>query len=300
MKSLYRKAAAAALLLAGAGAATGGFAAEFILIDHTTTFLINIPDTIVTLAQDSVKYHYAHTSHGSQLRDGLYVIENNDPKYAFAYLSNELPQEEGDLCIYNGQQSDTYITPGLYWQTADGMDQTRAVLTANPEVNVSMWAWCSELNSYGESEVQAYLDSMSVLEAEFPSVTFVYMTGNAQATGSEGYNRYLRNEQIREFCRFNEKVIYDFADLDCWYYDTGTGVWDRNTYSYDGADVPAEHPNFYGDEASHTTWESCEQKGKALWYLSARLTGWAGCTDLRRAGWGSIKSKYREKGERSD
>jgi len=35
-----------------------------------------------------------------------------------------------------------------------------------------------------------------------------------------------------------------------------------------------EHPHFHGDEAGHTTYESCEQKGKAVWWMTARIAGW--------------------------
>jgi len=245
-----------------------------LIIDHLCTDIVCIPEEWIDSVKVNIKYHYAHTSHGSQLVAGLSVVETNNSNFSYSYLDNSLPQDNDDLCIFNGQISETYITPELYWETEQGMNETRAVLTNNSELNISMWAWCSQLNSYSESQVQAYLDSVSVLELEFPEVTFVYMTGNAQGTGAEGYNRYLRNEQIRQFCRENNKVLYDFADLDCWYYDSANGEWEFNTYLYEGTDVPAEHPQFYGDEASHTTWESCEQKGKAVWWMMASIAGW--------------------------
>ncbi|MBD3178132.1 MAG: hypothetical protein GF417_00250 [Candidatus Latescibacteria bacterium] len=180
------------------------------------------------------------------------------------------------------------------------MNDTRAVLSANSEINISMWAWCSQLDYYSEADVQGYLDSLSVLEDEFPDVTFIYMTGNAQGTGAEGYNRYLRNEQIRQFCRDNNRVLYDFADLDCWYFDEGSGEWEKNSYSYNGTEIPLEHPQFQGSETSHTTWESCEQKGRALWHLSATLAGWSDPTEAERSSWGRIRSIYRGRGESSD
>jgi hypothetical protein len=64
-----------------------------------------------------------------------------------------------------------------------------------------------------------------------------------------------------------------------------------------------EHPHYNGDEAAHTTFESCENKAKALWWLLARIAGWEGLngtpptaptlavatTDLRvNISWGTV------------
>jgi len=228
--------------------------------------------------QANQKWHCAHTSHGSQLTTGLQRIEDDDPQYSIARGSSSLPTEADALCIFDGQEGDTYISPDEYWQTKSGMDKTRDVLNHNPTLTVSQWSWCTQLDSYSDGDVEAYLDSISVLEAEFPNVTFVYMTGNAQATGSNGYNRFLRNEQIRQYCTANNKVLYDFADLDAWWYNPDTEEWEHNTYEYEGHTVPVEHEHFNGSEAGHTTYESCEQKGRAVWWMMARLSGWEGVT----------------------
>jgi hypothetical protein len=108
-----------------------------------------------------------------------------------------------------------------------------------------------------------YMDAISEIEAQFPDVTFIYMTGNAQ---SEEQNRVSRNNQIREYCQNNNKILFDFADLDCWY--------NGEQHTVNG--IPMEHPHYYGDEAGHTTYESCENKAKAFWWMLARVAGWDG------------------------
>jgi hypothetical protein len=252
----------------------GGGGLDSYGVDHTCCDLSEIPAAWIDSVQDGIRLHYAHTSHGEQIIVGLERIEEDNPAYSVEIGYGELPQAAGALCIFDGQEGESYITPDLFWETSGGMDMTRDVLDGNPSINVCMWCWCTQLDYYGAEQVDAYLDSMAVLEGEYPGVTFVYMTGNAQASGAEGYNRHLRNTQIREHCEDTGRLLFDFADLDCWWYDSSDGQWEQSTYAWQGTQVPVEHPQFNGDEAAHTTYESCEQKGRALWWLLALIAGW--------------------------
>lgn len=252
-----------------------GPAPESYGIDHRCADLGQIPNEWIDSVK-TLKVHYAHTSHGGQITIGLDNIESADPVYSFTLAEGSLPLDSGALDIFDGQENEAYVTPDLYWQTKSGMDYTRAVLSHNPSIRVSLWAWCTQLDGYSAEEVQAYLDSISVLENEFPNVKFVYMTGNAQAEEAEGYNRHLRNQQIRDYCRAHGKWLFDFADLDCWWFNPDKNEWEYTNYDYEGTWVPVEHPHFHGDEAGHTTNESCDQKARAFWWLLARIMGWAG------------------------
>jgi hypothetical protein len=243
-----------------------------LIIDHNCIDLSLIPGEWIDSAQEDIRVHYAHTSHGGQITTGLSRLESANSTFDVSIGYLVLPTDENALCILDGNPPESYITPDLYWQGESALDLTQGTIDSNPTLTVSLWSWCTQLDSYSEQDAQDYLDAMTSLEMANPDVMFIYMTGNAQAGGSSGYNRWLRNEQIRQYCLDNDKVLFDFADLDCW----SNGA--HSTYDYvvgeETLQIPIEHPDFNGDEAAHTTYTSCEQKGYAFWWLMANLAGW--------------------------
>jgi hypothetical protein len=135
------------------------------------------------------------------------------------------------------------------------------------------WSW--HLSTWTSAQLQTYFTNISQLESEFPNVKFIYMTDVEDVGGAQGYNRHLRNEEIRAFARNNNKVLFDFGDLESWN-SAGTV---HNTYLYNGVQVPRLHPEwdvppYYN--SGHASEILTTRKAQAMWWLLARLSGWSG------------------------
>ncbi|GAG67719.1 unnamed protein product, partial [marine sediment metagenome] len=184
-----------------------------LIIDHTCIDLNYIPSEYITAAQDDVKIHYAHTSHGSQVTTGLTRLEASNATFDSSIVSLSLPTDAGALCILDGNPPQTYIEPDDYWQGEIARAITQNTIDNNPTLTVSLWSWCTQLNSYDAAGTQEYLDAMTLLETANSGITFIYMTSNAQSGDSTGYNRWINNEMVRQYCLDNDKILFDFADL---------------------------------------------------------------------------------------
>ena len=66
-------------------------------------------------------------------------------------------------------------------------------------------------------DINNYLSQMNTLEGEYPGIQFVYMTGHLDGGGSSG-TLHQNNNIIRNYCSTNNKILYDFADIER--YDT--------------------------------------------------------------------------------
>ncbi len=275
-----------------------------LIIDHASTNITAIPQVAITSAKSNLHIVYGHTSHGSQLIDGmngLIAFANNGgkglslPQNIFAWNNGGTG---GALDLHDGGIGGDV---GYYPQW---VNNTRSYLGtpnpatgrgtgANADVNVVIWSWCGQASGYTEQQmIDNYLAPMSQLELDYPGITFVYMTGHLDGTGTTG-NLHARNEQIRAYCRANNKVLYDFNDIEsydpdglvnynslrandnCDYDSDGNGSLDRN-WATVWQNSHTENVDWYYCGAQHSQPLNANQKAYAAWYLWARLGGWNG------------------------
>ena len=257
------------------------------IIDHNCTILQNIPVTYINLARVNLHIAYEHTSHGSQIIDGMTGLYNwKGSTYAWNDGGINGALDINDHGITGG--SDLGSPDWTSWASS-----TRTYLNnpANSNVNVVMWAWCSQVSTATESNINTYLSLMSGLESEFPRVKFVYMTGHLDGTGVSGV-LHLRNEQIRNYCRNNNKILYDFADIEsydpdgsyflnrrandnCDYDSNGDAIMDRN-WAIDWQNSHTVNVYWYYCNSAHSQPLNANRKAYAAWWLWARLAGWNG------------------------
>lgn len=85
---------------------------------------------------------------------------------------------------------------------------------SNADVNVIIWSWCGQVSGKYTNGTLAseYLTPMTALESEYFGIKFVYMTGHLDHW--DDVANKAANQTIRDYCTTNNKILFDFADIE--------------------------------------------------------------------------------------
>ncbi len=276
--------------------ATTSLIAQPIIIDHTCTNIYKIPTSYINDAKTNLHIGYGFTSHGSQIVTGMSGLVNfmNSKGYPENLFKWNHSGSDGALHLYEGDgygegdlDHDAGYHPNWVNETREFLgtpnDQGHGI--KHPETNVIMWAWCGQLSGYSSDDVNnLYINEMCQLESDYFGVTFVYMTGHSDGSGLEG-TLHKNNQLIRNHCIQNDKVLFDYYDIEC--YDSDGNYYGdkhvRDDCSYDGGNWAKEWQNshtlgtdWYQCESAHSEPLNANLKAFAAWWMWARLAGWDG------------------------
>ncbi|MCX8131536.1 MAG: glycosyl hydrolase family 18 protein [Clostridia bacterium] len=276
-----------------------------IIADHNSVDISKVPSDIFLKAR-SRSIFFGHASHGEQLVYGAASLNETGLKgndkdifnakqyYYLPYVvDNANKSDRKELLMYFGVGA----IPGKYVEIGPWADKIRAGLAkkdskGRPVFDTAMFTGCYDFFSSSERVIKAYLDTMNKLEEEFPDIKFIYMTGNNDGQGISGVSN-RNNDLIRDYCTKNNKILFDFADIES--HDPDGNSYLEKKVNENGTYYSSPDASYPGDKnwmddwgkahrdslllhkastsyCSHTKPLSANMKGRALWWILSRIS----------------------------
>jgi hypothetical protein len=191
-----------------------------------------------------------------------------------------------------GNGFDAFGFVWCFWEFCDegscGVDEPwvgRAYTAFDKSTSTFPW----DLNTTDPS-MQDYLNAWEYLQTQNPQTTMIYTTGplddccrGLPPYSCDGYQRYLRNEYIRNWVRNSQdRVLFDYADILAWN-DAGfcSSTWQDTEGIFGSQGEFLTHPLICEDNlnpviSGHISATGQLRLAKAMWWMLARIAGWEG------------------------
>ncbi|MGO8836596.1 MAG: hypothetical protein ACLQAH_02690 [Limisphaerales bacterium] len=171
-----------------------------------------------------LKWYFAHASVGEYMMDGIAALHATNASFyqisGVSAATNPPAVTEAGV-IYDFDRGN----PG-WWQKFDLFQSCVSNGWRYPLVNIAMNKLCF---IDADAILDWCTDYVSTLESAFPETMFVYMTMPLTTyQDSDNYARNVYNDGMRDWCRTNNRVLFDVADIEA--HDTN-GVLCTYVYS---------------------------------------------------------------------
>jgi hypothetical protein len=227
-----------ALAVSGAMLVAATVQAQTIKADHTTVDVSAIPVTGIDAAR-ALRMSFSHASVGGNIWSGLTTLAKN-ATYAFP---NWKDNDRGN--------------PG--WEAKITEFESWVAEHAS-EYDVFQNKFCFIDNA---ADFAPYRDSMVRLAATYPSKKFVWWTMPITTGDSDNAARQTFNQQVRAYCKSNDRPLYDIADIESHKTD-GTAVTASGSEALDSAQ---------SSDVGHLNDLGSSRAAAAQWALMAQLGG---------------------------
>ena len=257
------------------------------VVDHRDVDITKLTEAQIQRAKDKLHIAYGHTSHGSQLTEGMAGL------VGFANGGGKGMTLSQDIFAWNNGGHEGALDLHDYAMCGDvGYYPDWVVCTsnylndpANADVNVIIWSWCGQMSGKysGGTLTNEYLAPMAAFEQNYPNVTFVYMTGHVDI-GNDANNK-AACEVIREWCSVSNRVLYDFNDIehfnpdgtyfefvedDCGTFD-GAGGNSTGNWATEWQTSHVQNVDWYSCGSAHSEPLNANMKAYAAWALWCQL-----------------------------
>jgi len=183
---------------------------ESIWIGYTNCLAVTNLSQALMNEIGQLNWHFAHASVGGNMMDGIADLHEMDTNfYRFRGVSGDdnPPAATETGVIYE------YMRGNPGWQEkVDAFETYVSNGWRFPKVNLAMnkLCWIDQT-----ADLDYYLQSMTNLESAWPQTLFVYATMPLDTSeDSDNYLRNLYNDDLRGWCRTNNRVLFDVADIE--------------------------------------------------------------------------------------